>query len=547
MITASNISLSYGTQVLFKDVNIKFTPGNCYGIIGANGAGKSTFMKILAGEIEQDTGDVIITPGERMTMLRQDHFAFQEYTVLETVIMGYEKLYSVMKERDEVYAKEDFTEEDGIRAADLEGEFAEMGGWEAESEAAQMLDGLGIDTTLHSKKMAEVEDNVKVRVLLAQALFGTPDILLLDEPTNHLDLESIEWLENFLENFNNTVIVVSHDRHFLNSVCTHIADIDYGKVQLYVGNYDFWYLSSQLVAKQMKDDKKKKEDKISELKDFIQRFSSNASKAKQATSRKKLIDKLTLDDIKPSSRRFPYISFKPTREPGNNILEIKDLSKTVEDELVLNKLNLQLNHGDKIAFVGPQHQAKTVLFDILNGEMEPDEGEYNWGVTTSHSYFPKNNDKYFQEHDSITDWLRQYSKDEKDDTYIRSFLGRMLFSGDEALKDCTVLSGGEKVRCILSKLMLEQANCIMLDEPTAHLDLESISSLNNALIDFKGVLLFNSHDHQFVNTIANRIIEFTPGGIIDRMMPFDDYLKDEGVNKLRDELYAAPQEHHLSI
>jgi ATPase subunit of ABC transporter with duplicated ATPase domains len=547
MITASNISLSYGTQVLFKDVNIKFTPGNCYGIIGANGAGKSTFMKILAGEIEQDTGDVIITPGERMTMLRQDHFAFQEYTVLETVIMGYEKLYSVMKERDEVYAKEDFTEEDGIRAADLEGEFAEMGGWEAESEAAQMLDGLGIDTTLHSKKMAEVEDNVKVRVLLAQALFGTPDILLLDEPTNHLDLESIEWLETFLENFNNTVIVVSHDRHFLNSVCTHIADIDYGKVQLYVGNYDFWYLSSQLVAKQMKDDKKKKEDKISELKDFIQRFSSNASKAKQATSRKKLIDKLTLDDIKPSSRRFPYISFKLTREPGNNILEIKDLSKTVEDELVLNKLNLQLNHGDKIAFVGPQHQAKTVLFDILNGEMEPDEGEYNWGVTTSHSYFPKNNDKYFQEHDSITDWLRQYSKDEKDDTYIRSFLGRMLFSGDEALKDCTVLSGGEKVRCILSKLMLEQANCIMLDEPTAHLDLESISSLNNALIDFKGVLLFNSHDHQFVNTIANRIIEFTPGGIIDRMMPFDDYLKDEGVNKLRDELYAAPQEHHLSI
>jgi len=547
MITASNISLSYGTQVLFKDVNIKFTPGNCYGIIGANGAGKSTFMKILAGEIEQDTGDVIITPGERMTMLRQDHFAFQEYTVLETVIMGYEKLYSVMKERDEVYAKEDFTEEDGIRAADLEGEFAEMGGWEAEAEAAQMLDGLGIDTTLHSKKMAEVEDNVKVRVLLAQALFGTPDILLLDEPTNHLDLESIEWLENFLENFNNTVIVVSHDRHFLNSVCTHIADIDYGKVQLYVGNYDFWYLSSQLVAKQMKDDKKKKEDKISELKDFIQRFSSNASKAKQATSRKKLIDKLTLDDIKPSSRRFPYISFKPTREPGNNILEIKDLSKTVEGELVLNKLNLQLNHGDKIAFVGPQHQAKTVLFDILNGEMEPDEGEYNWGVTTSHSYFPKNNDKYFQEHDSITDWLRQYSKDEKDDTYIRSFLGRMLFSGDEALKDCTVLSGGEKVRCILSKLMLEQANCIMLDEPTAHLDLESISSLNNALIDFKGVLLFNSHDHQFVNTIANRIIEFTPGGIIDRMMPFDDYLKDEGANKLRDELYAAPQEHHLSI
>jgi ATPase subunit of ABC transporter with duplicated ATPase domains len=547
MITASNISLSYGTQVLFKEVNIKFTPGNCYGIIGANGAGKSTFMKILAGEIEQDTGDVIITPGERMTMLRQDHFAFQEYTVIETVIMGYEKLYQVMKDRDAVYAKEDFTEADGIKAADLEGEFAEMGGWEAESEAAQMLDGLGIDTELHTKKMSEVEDNIKVRVLLAQALFGTPDILLLDEPTNHLDLESIEWLENFLENFNNTVIVVSHDRHFLNSVCTHIADIDYGKIQLFVGNYDFWYLSSQLVAKQMKDDKRKREDKISELKDFIQRFSSNASKAKQATSRKKLINKLTLDDIKPSSRRFPYINFKPVREPGNNILEVRDLSKTIEDEVVLNKLNLQLNNGDKIAFVGPQHQAKTVLFDILNGDMEADDGEYSWGVTTTHSYFPKNNDQYFQDHLSITDWLRQYSPDLKDDTYIRSFLGRMLFSGDEALKDSNVLSGGEKVRCILSKLMLEQANVIMLDEPTAHLDLESISSLNNALIDFKGVLLFNSHDHQFVNTIANRIIEFTPNGIIDRMMPFDDYLKDEGVKKLRDELYSETSEHQLSI
>lgn len=549
MITASNISLSYGTQVLFKDVNIKFTPGNCYGIIGANGAGKSTFMKILAGEIEQDTGEILITPGERMTMLRQDHFAFQEYTVMETVIMGYEKLYSIMKERDEIYAKEDFTEEDGIRAADLENDFAEMGGWEAESEAAQMLDGLGIPTDLHNKKMEEVEDNIKVRVLLAQALFGNPDILLLDEPTNHLDLESIQWLENFLENFNNTVIVVSHDRHFLNSVCTHIADIDYGKIQLYVGNYDFWYLSSQLASKQMKDEKKRREDKIVELKEFIQRFSSNASKAKQATSRKKLIDKLTIDDIKPSSRRFPYINFKPIRDCGNNILEIKNLSKSVEGEKVLDNLTLTLNNDDKIAFVGPNHQAKTILFEIISGNMEPDSGEYSWGVTTSQSYFPKNNIKYFEDHLSITDWLRQYSPDLKDDTYIRSFLGRMLFSGDEALKDCTVLSGGEKVRCVLSKMMLEQANCLIFDEPTSHLDLESISALNNGLIDYKGVILFNSHDHQFVNTIANRIIEFTPGGIIDRMMPFDEYLKDEGVKQLRDELYAKAGDgaHHLSI
>ena len=547
MISASNISLSYGTQVLFKEVNIKFTPGNCYGIIGANGAGKSTFMKILAGEIEQDTGDVIITPGERMTMLRQDHFAFQEYTVIETVIMGYERLYKVMKDRDEVYAKEDFTEADGIKAADLEGEFAEMGGWEAESEAAQMLDGLGIPTELHTKKMEEVEDNIKVRVLLAQALFGNPDILLLDEPTNHLDLESIQWLENFLENFNNTVIVVSHDRHFLNSVCTHIAYIDYGKVQLYVGNYDFWYQSSQLVAKQMKDDKKRREDKIAELKDFIQRFSSNASKAKQATSRKKLIDKLTIDDIKPSSRRFPYVAFKPIRELGNNIVEIEGLTKSVEGVKVLNKLDLVVNKGDKIAFVGPNHQAKTLLFEILSGNIEPDEGSYKWGVTTSQSYFPKDNTKFFSEHVSITDWLRQYSPDLKDDTYIRSFLGRMLFSGDEALKDCTVLSGGEKVRCVLSKMMLEQANCLIFDEPTSHLDLESITALNNGLIDFTGVILFNSHDHQFVNTIANRIIEFTPGGIIDRMMPFDEYLVDEGVKELRDQLYAGQNHHNLSI
>ncbi len=547
MITASNISLSYGTQVLFKDVNIKFTPGNCYGIIGANGAGKSTFLKILSGEIEQDTGEVIITSGERLTMLKQDHYAFQDFTVMETVIKGYEKLYNIMKEREAIYEKEDFSEEDGIRAADLENEFAEMGGWEAEAEVGQMLDGLGISTDFHNKKMADIDDTLKVRVLLAQALFGSPDILLLDEPTNHLDLESINWLENFLETFENTVIVVSHDRHFLNSVCTHIADIDYSKIQLYVGNYDFWYLSSQLAAKQMKDEKKRREDKISELKDFIQRFSSNAAKAKQATSRKKLIDKLTIDDIKPSSRRFPYIAFKPEREVGNNVLEIEGLSKTIDGEKIIDNLNLVLNRDDKVAFVGPNHQAKTLLFDIISGKVDPDEGEYKWGVTTSQSYFPKDNSEYFSSHINITDWLRQYSPELKDDTYIRSFLGRMLFSGDEALKDCTVLSGGEKVRCVLSKMMLEQANCLVFDEPTSHLDLESITALNNGLIDFKGVIMFNSHDHQFVNTIANRIIEFTPNGIIDRMMPFDEYLVDEGVAELRDTLYQGNVHHHLSI
>ncbi|HAP56757.1 MAG: ATP-binding cassette domain-containing protein [Sphaerochaeta sp.] len=541
MITASNISLSYGTQVLFKEVNIKFTPGNCYGIIGANGAGKSTFLKILSGEIEADTGEIIISSGQRMAVLRQDHFAFNDYTVLETVIMGYEQLYAVMKERDTIYSKEDFTEEDGLRAAELEGEFAEMGGWEAEAQAAQMLNGLGIATDLQQKKMSDVEDNVKVRVLLAQALFGNPDILLLDEPTNHLDLESIHWLEDFLANFDNTVIVVSHDRHFLNTVCTHIADIDFGKIQLYVGNYDFWYLSSQLAAKQMKDEKKRREEKISELKEFILRFSSNVAKAKQATSRKKLIDKLTIDDIKPSSRRFPYVAFKPMRECGKNILEVKGLTKVIDGEKVLDNFDLVLNNGDKVAFVGPNHYAKTVLFEILTGNMQSDEGTYTWGVTTSLSYFPKNNSHLFAEHVSITDWLRNYSED-KDDTYIRSFLGRMLFSGDEALKDCTVLSGGEKVRCVLSRMMLEQANCLIFDEPTSHLDLEAITALNNALIDFSGVLLFNSHDHQFVESIANRIIEFTPNGVIDRMMGFEDYFNDESIKALRDEKYRGS--HH---
>ena len=538
MITASDISLSYGTQVLFKNVNIKFTPGNCYGIIGANGAGKSTFLKILSGEIEPDTGEVFITPGQRMAVLRQDHFAFNSYTVLDTVIMGYKKLYDTMKERDAIYQKENFTEADGIRAAELESEFAELGGWEAEADAGVLLDGLGIPVSMHDKMMGDIEDNIKVRVLLAQALFGNPDILLLDEPTNHLDLESIHWLEDFLSEFNNTVIVVSHDRHFLNTVCTHIADIDFGRIQLYVGNYDFWYMSSQLVAKQMKDEKKRREEKIAELREFIQRFSSNVAKARQATSRKKLIDKLTIDDIQPSSRRFPYVAFKPNRECGKNILEIKDLTKTIDGQVVLDHLNLVVNNGDKIAFVGPNHYAKTVLFEILAGHMEPDSGEYLWGVTTSQGYFPKNNDYLFEEGLNITEWLSQFVED-ADETYIRSFLGRMLFSGDDALKSCKVLSGGEKVRCVLSKLMLEGANCLIFDEPTSHLDLEAIQSLNNGLIDFKGVVLFNSHDHQFVDSIANRIIEFTPGGVIDRYMKFDDYISDPAIKALRMEKYGS--------
>lgn len=536
MLTASNISLAFGNQKLFKDVHIKFTPGNCYGVIGANGAGKSTFLKILSGEIEPDTGDIIITPGERMTVLSQDHFAFNDYTVMNTVIKGYEKLFAIMTERDQIYAKEDFSEEDGIRAAELESDFAELGGWEAESEAATLLSGLGISVDLHDKLMADIEDSLKVRVLLAQALFGNPDILLLDEPTNHLDLESIRWLEDFLLAFHNTVIVVSHDRHFLNKVCTHIADIDFGKIQLFVGNYDFWFFASQLATKQMRDEKKKREDKANELKEFIQRFSSNASKAKQATSRKKLLEKLTLDDIKPSSRRFPYVGFKPTRECGKSILEIKAVSKTIEGEKVLDSFSLTVNRGDKIAFVGPNHLAKTTLFQILTGAVEADSGSFDWGVTISTSYFPKDNSHYFEADLSIVDWLRQYSE-EKDDTFIRSFLGRMLFSGEEALKNISVLSGGEKVRCMLSRIMLEQANVIIMDEPTNHLDLEAISALNNGLIDFTEVVLFTSHDHQFVDTIANRIIEFTPSGIIDRYMKFDDYLSDEGVQKIRDEHY----------
>ena len=538
MITASNVSLSYGTQVLFKEVNLKFTPGNCYGIIGANGAGKSTFLKILSGEIEADSGEIIITPGERLATLKQDHFKYNQYRVLDTVIMGFKHLYDVMQERDAIYSKEDFSEEDGLRAAELEGEFSELGGWEAEATAAQMLDGLGIPVALHDKLMGEIEDNLKVRVLLAQALFGNPDILLLDEPTNHLDLESIHWLEDYLEDFNNTVIVVSHDRHFLNTVCTHICDIDYGRIQLYVGNYDFWYMSSQLAAKQMKDEKKRREEKIAELKEFIQRFSSNVAKAKQATSRKKLIEKLTIDDIKPSSRRFPYVAFKPNREIGKNVLEIKNLSKTIDGEKVLDNLSITINPGEKVAFVGPNHYAKTVLFQIISGEMEPDEGQYTWGVTTSLSYFPKDNSKMFGEGINMTEYLQQYSK-EDDDNYFKSFLGRMLFSGDEALKDCGVLSGGERVRVVLAKMMLEGNNCLIFDEPTSHLDLESIQALNNGLMEFKGVLLFNSHDHQFVDSLATRIIEFTPKGIIDKMERFDDYLVDEDVKAKRDRAYEG--------
>jgi ATPase subunit of ABC transporter with duplicated ATPase domains len=538
MISAANVSLSFGEQKLFKDVNIKFSPGNCYGIIGANGAGKSTFLKILSGDIEPDTGEIIVSSGERIAVLRQDQFAFDEHTVMHTVIMGHRKLYDVMVEKDAIYMKEDFTEEDGLRAAELEGDFSEMGGWEAESEAATMLSGLGISEDLHEKKMADLEGGQKVRVLLAQALFGEPDILLLDEPTNGLDLESINWLEEFLYNFPNTVIVVSHDRHFLNKVCTHVADIDFGKISLFVGNYDFWYHASQLANKQRKDEKKRTEDKVAELKEFIQRFSSNASKARQATSRKKLIEKLTIDDIKPSSRRFPWVNFKPDRESGNNILEIEGLTKTIDGEKVLDNLSLTVRKGDKIALVGPMHHAKTVLYEILAGRMEPDAGTYEWGVTITHSYFPKDNSSFFDSDLTITEWLSQYTEVEEE-SYVRGFLGRMLFTGDESLKKVKVLSGGEKVRCLLSKMMLSGANFLIFDEPTNHLDLEAITALNDGLIDYPECILFTSHDHMFVDSIANRIIEFTPSGVIDRMMKFDDYLTSSDIQALRDEHYKG--------
>lgn len=539
MITVNGVGLRYGKRALFEDVNIKFTPGNCYGLIGANGAGKSTFLKILSGEIEPSSGEVHIAPGERLAVLKQNHFEYDEFSVLETVIMGYERLYQVMKEKDAIYAKADFTDEDGMRAGELEAEFAEMNGWEAESEAAEMLNGLGIPTDLHDKKMADLGGNEKVRVLLAQALFGNPNILLLDEPTNHLDLESINWLEDFLSGYQGTVIVVSHDRHFLNQVCTHIADIDFGKIQLYVGNYDFWYESSQLALQLMRDQNKKKEDKIKELQAFIQRFSANKSKAKQATSRRKMLDKITLDDIRPSSRKYPFIHFKAEREAGKQIVTVDNVALTVDGETVLDGISFVVNKGDKIALVGPYGHAKTALFQVLAGEVQPDSGSVTWGVTITSSYFPKDNTPYFEGVDlSIVDWLRQYSKDQ-DESFIRGFLGRMLFSGDEALKKASVLSGGEKVRCMLSKMMLTGGNVLLLDEPTNHLDLESITALNNGLIDTDETVIFTSHDHQFIQTIANRIIEITPNGIIDRMTTYDEYLENPEIQALRARMLPA--------
>ncbi|WP_370221850.1 ABC-F family ATP-binding cassette domain-containing protein [Cytobacillus sp.] len=538
MITVSNVGLRYGDRKLFEDVNIKFTPGNCYGLIGANGAGKSTFLKILSGEIEAQSGSVHLGPGERLAVLKQNHFEYEEFEALKVVIMGHARLYEVMQEKDAIYMKADFTDEDGMKAAELEGEFAELNGWEAESEAAILLKGLGIEEELHDKKMADLSGSEKVKVLLAQALFGKPDVLLLDEPTNHLDIKAIQWLEEFLINFENTVIVVSHDRHFLNKVCTHIADLDFGKIQIYVGNYDFWYESSQLAQRMAQDANKKKEEKIKELQSFIARFSANASKSKQATSRKKLLDKISLDDIRPSSRKYPYVGFSPDREIGNDLLRVDGLSKTIDGVKVLNNVSFIMNKDDKIALVGTNELAKTTLFKILTGEMEPDEGTYKWGVTTSQSYFPNDNSAFFENSDlNLVDWLRQFSPADDSESFLRGFLGRMLFSGEEVLKKASVLSGGEKVRCMLSKMMLSGANVLMLDEPTNHLDLESITALNNGLINFKGSLIFASHDHQFIQTIANRIIEITPAGIVDKQMTYDEYLEDTSIQKQVAEMY----------
>ena len=533
MISANNITLRVGKKALFEDVNIKFTEGNCYGLIGANGAGKSTFLKILSGQLEPTNGDIVITPGQRLSFLQQDHFKYDAYQVLDTVIMGNARLYEIMKEKEAIYAKEDFTDEDGIRASELEGEFAEMNGWEAESDAATLLNGLGIDTDLHYTQMADLTGSQKVKVLLAQALFGNPDILLLDEPTNHLDLPAIEWLEEFLINFDNTVIVVSHDRYFLNKVCTHTADIDYGKIQLYAGNYDFWFESSQLLIKQMKEANKKKEEKIKELQEFISRFSANASKSKQATSRKRALEKIQLDDMRPSSRKYPYIDFRPNREIGNEVLMVENLSKTIDGVKVLDNISFTLGHDDKVAFVGANEQAITTFFRILTGELEPDEGTYKWGVTTSQAYFPKDNTQEFDNDLTITDWLTQYSEI-KDATYVRGFLGRMLFPGEDGVKKVRVLSGGEKVRCLLSKMMISGANILILDEPTNHLDMESITALNNGLIKFPGVILFTSHDHQFVHTTANRIMEILPDGkLIDKITTYDEYLASDEMAKKR--------------
>lgn len=539
MITVTNVGLRYGDRKLFEDVNIKFTPGNCYGLIGANGAGKSTFLKILSGEIEPQTGDVHMTPGERLAVLKQNHFEYEEHEVLKTVIMGHARLYEVMQEKDAIYMKADFTDEDGMRAAELEGEFAELNGWEAESEAAILLKGLGISEELHAKKMADLTGGEKVKVLLAQALFGKPDVLLLDEPTNHLDIKAIQWLEEFLINFENTVIVVSHDRHFLNKVCTHMADLDFGKIQIYVGNYDFWYESSQLALRMTQDANKKKEEKIKELQNFIARFSANASKSKQATSRKKLLDKISLDDIRPSSRRYPFVGFTPEREIGNDLLRVEGLTKTIDGVKVLDNVSFIVNKGDKIALVGKSEIAITTLFKILMGEMEADSGSFKWGVTTSQAYFPKDNSKYFDGNEpTLVDWLRQFSPNDQSESFLRGFLGRMLFSGEEVLKKPSVLSGGEKVRCMLSKMMLSGANVLLLDDPTNHLDLESITALNNGLIAFKGSMLFTSHDHQFVQTIANRIIEITPNGLVDKQMTYDEYLENTEIQKQVESMYA---------
>ena len=545
MISANNITLRVGKKALFEDVNIKFTEGNCYGLIGANGAGKSTFLKILSGQLEPTNGDIVITPGQRLSFLQQDHFKYDTYPVLDTVIMGNTRLYDIMKEKEAIYAKEDFTDEDGIRASELEGEFAEMNGWEAESDAATLLNGLGIETELHYTIMSELTGSQKVKVLLAQALFGNPDILLLDEPTNHLDLPAIEWLEEFLINFDNTIIVVSHDRYFLNKVCTHTADIDYGKIQLYAGNYDFWFESSQLLIKQMKEANKKKEEKIKELQEFISRFSANASKSKQATSRKRALEKIQLDDMRPSSRKYPYIDFRPNREIGNEVLMVENLSKTIDGVKVLDNISFTLGHDDKVAFVGANEQAITTFFKILMGEMEPDEGNYKWGVTTSQAYFPKDNTAEFDNDLTITDWLTQYSEI-KDATYVRGFLGRMLFPGEDGVKRVRVLSGGEKVRCLLSKMMISGANILLLDEPTNHLDMESITALNNGLIKFPGVILFTSHDHQFVQTTANRIMEILPDGkLIDKITTYDEYLASDEMARKRQIYTAEVQEEEF--
>jgi ATPase subunit of ABC transporter with duplicated ATPase domains len=536
VITVSDLTLSFGTRILFKDVTLKFTPGNCYGVIGANGSGKSSLLRILSGELEPDKGEIVVGPGQRMSVLSQDHFAFEEHGVRSTVIMGSPRLHAVGREREALYAKDDFTDADGIRASELEAEFAELGGWEAEAQAGTLLSGLGVPEALHEKPMREVDEGIKVRVLLAQALFGNPDILLLDEPTNGLDLASISWLEEFLIEFPNVVIAVSHDRHFLNAVCTHTCDIDFAQVRMYAGNYDFWFRINRILAQQQKDERKRREEKVRDLKEFIQRFAANVSKSRQATSRKKILEKLEVDDYVPSSRRFPYVAFKPAREVGNVVLEIEGLSKTLDGGAAISGLSLVMNRGDKIALVGHEHLAKTALFRILTGEIRPDAGRFTWGQTVSWSYFPRESARLFDSDLPLVDWLAQYSPTD-DVTFVRSFLGRMLFSGDEALKPVRVLSGGERVRCMLARLMLSGANCLLLDEPTNHLDLEAITALNEGLIDYTGVMIFTSHDHQFVTSIANRVIEICPAGIIDRAMAFDDFLADEKITELRDRYY----------